>query len=217
MRKDALTIVLITAVAGIFGGFLRWLQRMNAFEAGTGLPVRGAATSVVFALYLLLCAALFLAVTVLLKKNFSFPAERSAALRASTVLPGLLSRVCGAVMAVVCVLLMFRAGGERYPMLTRVFAAGGILGGAGLLLGMDVGSGKEGAAFPSLLPVIFGCLWVLCCYKDNADNPVLWAFVPELLAAAAATMAWYETAAYYYGKAKPAEALFFLQAGYIYI
>lgn len=213
MRKDALKVVLVTCVAGIFGAFFRWLQNMNAFEADTGLMVRGAKTTVLMTVYMLAAAALFAAVVLLGLKNWGKKTAPEQALRPSTVVPDIICKACGVVTAAVSVILMLAAGAERYPTLERLFAAMGIFAGAAMLFitGKRDGS-APGSKSAVLVIVLFACMWLIRSYKSNAEDPVIWAFVVEILTVVVTTLAWYELAAYYYGRPKPNAALFFVQA-----
>lgn len=213
MRKDALTMVLITAVAGVFGAFLRWLENINAFEPDTGLMLPFARTTVLMAAFLTAAAILFAVLSIVWTKRFACEKDPALALCPSTFAPGLLCKLCGAVTIALGVVLMFAAAQQHYPSLERLFAAACIFCGVALMFLLTRG---EGAASVSrgawLVPVLFGCMWLVCCYKNNAENPVIWAYLVELLTVMATVMAWYELAAYHYGRAKPAAALFFVQA-----
>lgn len=213
MRKDALTMVLITAVAGIFGAFLRWLENLNAFEPDTGLMLPFARTTVLMAGFLIAAGVVFAVLAIVWTKRFACEKDPALALRSSTFAPDLLCKVCGAVMIVLGVVLMFAAPEQRYPSLERLFAAACIFCGVALIFVMAKSEGSASMSRgASLVPVLFACMWLVCCYKNNAENPVIWAYLVELLTVMATVMAWYELAAYHYGRAKPAAALFFVQA-----
>ena len=212
MRKDALTIVLITAVAGIFGGFLRWLQLLNAFEEDSGLSIPGSATSVVMVLYLALAALVFAALAFFLLKSFSPPRSVSAALRSSTSLPQIISIASGVLAAVTGLVLLFTAHDAARPLGQRIFGACCLFLAAALPgLFAKRGEGPKEKNLAALVPVLFCCVWLAYCYRCHAENPVVWAYVVELLAVVALTLGCYETAAYSYGRAKPGRALFFVQ------
>lgn len=213
MRNDAFKITLATGAAAVFGMFLRWLQRLSAFETVTGLVTKGAATSVLLVLYLLAALLCFAALGWYLKRHFAAPVEPEQALGSQSSLPLLLLRVAAAVLGLSGVVLMFSAHTQPHPLLSRLLAAG-VLALAGCLL--MAFAGAERKSFErnplSLVPVCFCCLWLLCQYRFHAEDPVLWGFVVEILAIVANTLACYELGAYAYGRAKPERALFFAQA-----
>lgn len=211
MRKDAFIMVLITAVAGIFGAFFRWLENMNAFEPDTGLMLPFAKTTAIMAACLIAAAVSFAALSVVWTRRFTCD-KTTAALLTHSFLPELLCRLCGAALILLGLVLMFAAPGQRHPALERLFAAAAIFCGVALMF-IAVKPGSPGPADrgASLIPVLFGCAWLVCCYKNNAEDPVIWSYLVELLTVAVTVMAWYELAAYHYGRGKPALALFFVQ------
>ena len=212
MQKDALKILLVTVVTGVFGMFLRWLQWLNAFEPDTGLAIPGAATSWILLVYLLLAVAMIAALTNYLLRQFELSAEANKALKSKSKLPELLCRALAVVLAAIGVALMFSAHEAAHPLLTRLLAASAMVCAASFFFLFDKWKGKKGEGNPfALVPVLFCCVWLICAYRDHAEDPVLWAFVVEILAIAANTMGCYELAAYSYGRAKPARALFFAQ------
>ena len=212
MRKDALKMVLVTAVAGVFGAFFRWLENINAFEPDTGLMIPYAKTTVFMAAYMVAAAAVFAVLALMWTKRCVCERSPELALHPSTFAPELMCKVCGALIMALGVVLMFYAPVKRHPTLERIFAAATIFGGVAVILfPLKTDSPVSGVRGMSLVPVIFSCVWLVCCYKNNAENPVFWAFLVEILAIIATVMAWYELAAYYYGRAKPFAALFFVQ------
>lgn len=210
MRKDALTLTISTLVAGIFGAFLRWLQNLNAFEEDTGLFISGKASTWLLVIYLIIAAGLIAAVVFWWLRRYDRPSDMGA-FGARTVVPNILSKALGVITALACIAIMFAANSTRLPTLQRVFAALGILAGAAMLLlfsspGVQAPYRRQAGIVISL----FCCLWLITSYKFTAEDPVVWAFVIEILAVCAVIMAWYELAAYSYGRAKPDAALFFV-------
>lgn len=204
-------MVLITAVAGVFGAFFRWLENINAFEPDTGLMLPFARTTVIVAVCLIAAAAAFAVLAVVWTKRFACD-RTPAALQTHSIFPDLLCKLFGAVLIVLGVVLMFSAPEQRHPAMERLLAAASIFCGVSLMF-ITVRQGLPASAnrSVSLIPVLFGCVWLVCCYKNNAENPVVWSYLVELLTVAATVMAWYELAAYHYNRAKPAAALFFVQ------
>lgn len=213
MRKDALKMVLITAVAGVFGAFFRWLENINAFEPDTGLMLPAAKTTILLAVYLLAAAALFIVLALMWSRRCSCEKTPAAALRPSTFAPDIICKLCGAAVAVLGIVFMLSSPSARYPSLERLFAAACIFGGAAIMFVTVKDDGSAAVSrSASLIPVLFCCMWLVRSYKNNAEDPVIWAFLVELLAVIATVMAWYELAAYHYGRARPGAALFFVQA-----
>lgn len=212
MRKNALTMITVTTVTGVFGAFFRWLQNINAFEPDTGLMVPFARTAVFMAAYLIAMAGLFAVLALVFTKRFACGKTPDAALRPSTFAPSLLCKLCGVLIAAMGVVMMLYAPMQRHPTMERIFAASSIFGGTAVaLLPFRTEGSVSGGRGMYLVPVLFSCVWLVCCYKNNAENPVIWAFLVEILAVAATVIAWYELAAYFYDRANPFAAVFFVQ------
>ena len=210
MQKDALKIVLVTAVSAVFGAFLRWLQLLNAFDAESGLFARGAKTTPVLAVYMLLAAALFAAVAYLLRREYAASSDPAEAFAAPEKLKNTAGLVCAVLAAVVGVVLMLSASNMPHPGFERVFAAGCIFAAAALPLFLSGNGGVRGVG-GSVITVFFA-LWLVYSYRCSAEDPALWKFLPEVLAILSAMLAWFHLTAYSYGRAKPFSALFWVQA-----
>jgi hypothetical protein len=211
MRKNALTITLTTLVLGIFGAFLRWLQAKTAFEE-SGLATPGAALSIVYLLYSLAAVAVLAFIVFGYLRRYSAPREPSAALRCGSVLPQILAWLLCAGFVCAAVAALFSAGTSEFPLLQRLFGAAGIFAGLCLpLLPAKNGAVSVMSRAAAVLLTFFCCYWMIFAYKLHAENPVVWTYGPEMVAIAVTTLAVYEVAAYYYGHAKPAAALFLIQ------
>ncbi len=214
MRNNAFTICLTTFVVGIFGFFLRWLQTLNGFDE-EGLAIPGAATAVVYLVYslLALCVFVFIAHVYLRKKSLSDKAAE--ALYVDNFIPGALMWAVAVVMAVSCIVLMFSSDFARYPTMQRMMSALGIFSALCLpfVLRRKAGSEDGGVGgIAAVIPVLFGCLWLITAYRIESENPVLWSCALEILAIVASTLSFYYVAAYFYGRAKPARGIVMLQA-----
>ena len=214
MRKNALTITLGMLVLGIFGAFLRWLQTRNIFDAETGLAVRGAPISAIYIIYSVLVLAAIAALTLLWLRGMHASAEPSEALRSETAVPMVLTVILGAVFVCAALVALFTAELSRFPMLQRVFGAFAIFGGVCMpfLLPKRDGTLRSGSGAATVILTLFFCFWLIFAYKLNAEDPVVWAYAPEMLALAAATVGVYEAAAYFHGRAKPVRAVIALHA-----
>ena len=210
-NTNAFTLCLVSFVAGIFGFFLRWLQLLNGFEDGLAIP--GATIATVFALYSLVVVLLFAGINLLLLKKRSFSTDPCVALTAGNIIPRLIMWAVAALMAIACLILMFSSDFARYPTMQRLTAALGIF--AALCLPFLLRKkGSEEAGFSSsaaLIPVLFGCLWLVTAYRVESENPILWSYVLEMLAIVAVTLSFYYIAAYFYGRAKPLRCVFSMQ------
>lgn len=217
MRKLALPVTASSLAAGVFGAFLRWLQLRTIYEAETGLTRPWAGVSILFVIYLAVFAAALVCVVFFRLRGGKFvkPLAAESALRASTVLPGVLAWLLGAAFAAGGLVLLFSpkyAATRLESVLDMLFRAGGIVaGGCVICLPRRGGEGRENT-YPgrpaSIVLTLFFCVWLVHSYAVNSRDPVYWNFFPEILAVAASTMAFYHMTAYFFGKAKPCSAVF---------
>lgn len=216
MQKNALAITVTTLVMGVFGAFLRWLQNRLAFD-DAGLAIPGAPVSVVYLVFSLLMLAGMLGIVFLWLNRFEKPEFGEDALRVGSALPTVLSWVFCTAFAAAGVLLMFSAGDSRLSLLQRLFGAAAVIAGACLpaMPARQVyeNAGVIGKRAASVILVVFFGLWLVFSYLTHADEPVLWIYVPEVLAVAASLLAFYYVAAWFFGRAKPNSAFLFLQLG----
>lgn len=217
MRKLALSVTASTLAAGVFGAFLRWLQLRTIYEAETGLTRSWAGISIIFMIYLAVFAAALICVVLFRLRGSRIlkPLAAERALRASTGVPGVLIRLLGAAFAVGGLVLLFspkNAAAQLENVLETLFRAGCIVAGACVLCLPQRGGEDRENAYPSrpacIILTLFFCVWLVHSYVVNSRNPVYWDFLPELLAVAASTMAFYHVTAYFFGKAKPCSAVF---------
>lgn len=214
MRLNAFVLTLTTFVAGIFGFFLRWLQNLNGFEADSGLAIPGAATAIVFTAYSVVVLALFIFEACFYFRKLKPSILGAEALHAPDLVPTIVMWVLAAIMVISCVVLMFGSDFARYPTMQRMMSAVGIFAGISLPFILHRKADSEDAglsAIAAVIPVLFYSLWLITAYRVESENPVLWAYAPEMLAIIAATLAFYYIAAYFYGRAKPDRCLVMVQ------
>ena len=191
-------------VLGAFCVLLRWLQNVNAFDAETGLIVRGSALSWLLAL-LLLAAVAVLAVLSWNLTRFTAATEPEEALADPP--RGLIAVLGAAAMAaaVGSILLFFTGVGVENKFIGLL----GLLSVPALMLYPFLPRWGFLGALLSLNPMVFFCYWLVAAYREHAVNPVLWSYAPLILAIACMLLAVYHLAAYIYYRAKPRQAAFF--------
>ena len=213
MRNNAFTISLSTFVVGIFGFFLRWLQHINGFEEN-GLAIPGVTIATVYLVYSLVAFAAFIVICRICLGKKSAPTEAMEAFRPLNPIPGAIMWAIAAVMAIACLVLMFSSDFARYPTMQRIMSALGIFSAVCLpFLVRRWAEGEDGSSrgIMALLPVVFGCMWIITSYRIESENPVLWSYVVEMLAIIAVTLSFYYIAAYFHGRAKPGRCFVVLQ------
>ena len=208
MRKTALTLTVSTLVLGIFGAFLYWLWTLNAVDQETGYTV-------VFILYSAVVAAAIVALNFTWLNRYGRAADAGKALSCTSIAPTVIGWALCAAIAAASFVLLFAAGHSRYPVWQRLFGAVGIVGGlcVPFLFGKKGGSaGSMGRSAATVL-TLFYCFWLLYCYKLHSTEPVIWTFALEIVATAAAVVAVYQAARYYYGAGAGKRALIAVQLG----
>lgn len=212
MRKTALTLMLSTLVLSAFGAFFHWLQMMNVFETETGLAALGARSSIVFVVYSLLAALAMAGLSFFLRRRCEQPRGEEG-LRWDSPLPRVITVVCGLLFAVAAIQQMFTAGGAGSPLMQRVFGAAGLIA-AGALMALPTrrdGTVPALSRYAALWLPLFCCYWLVLIYRDNAQDPVLWDYATYICAAALSALAFYHLSAWYFRRAMPGRALFFIQ------
>jgi len=210
MRKFALPVTVGTLVVGIFGAFFRWLQDLNAFEQGTGLPVPHAGTTTVFLVYSLIAAAALAGAVLVWLRGCEKPAAIEGALRCRSALPSVIGWICGGLIVLAAAVMLFSARGARFPRFQQVFGAAGIIAGLcfpQIVMKKDAEKqaplGRAAGVYLSL----FYCLWLTFCYRTYSEDPVIWGFAVEILAVAAAAAAFYYIAIAMYGRSRGDRAM----------
>ena len=208
MQKTAITITVTTLVLGVFGAFLRWLQIANAYEAETGCITPWHGTTIVLVISCVLAVAALLALDLLWLRQYTGGDDISA-LRSASRLPAALSWVFGVVFALCACVLMFTSAYSKYPLAQRLLGAFGILAGLSFpfLPGKQDGSGRTLGRAAATTVTLFCCFWLVCCWRSHSANPAVWAFVTEVLAISASTVAFYYIASFHYGAAHGGRAL----------
>ena len=211
MRKTAVTLTVFTLVLGVFGAFLRWLQTINAFDETTGCLIPGSGTTLVFVLYCILAAAAICALTLGWLRRYDCAAD-AAALHCDSMIPTVLGWIFCALFLVASVVTLFTAHQARYPLMQRLLGAFGIL--AALSLPIVIGKNRSGSSVgrtAAAVATLFFCFWLVCSYRMNAEDPVVWNFAVEILALACSTVAFYYLAAFHFGAGHGSRALLAVQ------
>jgi hypothetical protein len=202
MRKDIWFYMAPPAILGSFGLFARWLQVLNVFDTETGLARPGAFLSWLVAL-LCLAAVFVLLFSVLRLRRYRAPVEPVAAFHGGRLFRLLMS--ASALLTAVGVALFFLHG----DILTRILALLGLAAAGGLLFYPSAPKWGDLGCLIATMPILFFSFWLIVFYKENAADPVLWDYAPEVLAIATSALAFYYLAGYLYYRAKPFRAIYF--------
>ena len=196
MRKRALSIASVVAVAGIAGFFLRRRFVETGFDGETGFPVPGIACGWLLA-GLTVVTAVFLFSATIGKKLKEDP--RGSAAGASFV--SFLCVFLSSILIVIGALLLPRHTLARFQNFSKIETALVVTGiiAAVCQTAAAVGrlAGKRSTVLRSLdlVPSLFAAFALLICYLLYASDPVILRFAWEILALAAASYGLYAAAA----------------------
>ena len=218
-NKDAKAPLILTCYVcalGAFGAFFRWLQMQIAMDAETGMMSPGVLN--VLVPLTIICAAVvfYLRLKKLGSDGKVLPSDFYTALKGSPVLCPVISWVIGGVTALGGVIAMLNVSLDALRGLYTVIACLGILCGLSYPLICAAAHKRYSPGLTSLLmtlPIVMFCLWLIACYKSNSNNPNLWAYAIEIITVSCLIIAFYYTAGFPYGKAKPRHAAFFCMMG----
>lgn len=210
MHKKALEISCYVGGAGAFGVFARWLQDQMAFdEAGLNKP-----SIWNFLVPVLIIATFIMArnfAKTFKKERYSLPDDFCGAFANPGKLYSIIRWVIGSVMCIGALLLFAASETDQNMELLRVLAALGFVAGASFIFAL----GNANKENPNLklvcaaqaMPILFFAFWLICTYKINQINSVVWAYVIELVTVSVGMISFFRVAGYAYGVPKFRKAL----------
>lgn len=214
--KNAMTITSFVCGFGAFGAFFRWLQTQAAFDAATGL-IKGSILNILIPLLILgACAVFYTQLKKLKTAGFEPTDNMYATFRGKSIFFLILTwviaafLVLGGLLSLLGTAAYLRTGLDTTIALLAVFT--------GICFPMICTTGRARYA-PQMvcifmtLPIILFCLWLISCYKLNANNPNIWRYAVEILAVCSIIVAFYYSAGYPYGKVQPWKAMFATMLG----
>ena len=230
--SSRLVWLLSTLAAALVCAALRRWQLDSAFEAGAGLPIPGAQSSVILACVLVMAAAWFVLLA-LGQPVSKRPWTEGQAHRwdlvfldaGDPVYPILVVLAAFLALAAAPVLLpmalnqwsAYQAAvqsGLTPPSSNGVLAAATALGALLAFLGL-LQQGRDGlhpgrrgkGGFSAALPGIAGCIWLMESFRAHAANPVLWDYAPLLLSIVCGMLFYMDCAGISAGAARPRRLL----------
>ena len=215
MRKNALILCCFTCAAGAIGAFCRWLQNQLAFDK-SGLSVPSFWNYIVPLVILAAAICFYSFVAKYKRSGLVMSTDFYDTFNSSNPLFIPAAWIIGILMIIGAMILIATCADNLSTVLYRILA------GLGLLSGISFGLTAVGARRkyePGLVcvfvtaPIIQFCLWLIASYKQNSTNPTVWVYAVEILAIAAALLAFYYFAGYPYGRAKPYNSLYLAMLG----
>ena len=203
MRKEIILPV-VAVVCGGAGFALRRWELATAFEAGTGLPIPGAAATLALAGFSLLTAAVLALLCRGKYPAFSgygpaFRAKGNTLYAMAGILAAFLLLGGGALMLTGPVL-----GGEL--VYTRLIT-GALAVAAGLCAAVTVRDNYRGTQVPKysfrlLMPAYAFCVWLIAAYQVRAGDPVRLDYVYELFAIITGLLGLYGAASFSFARGR---------------
>ena len=211
MRKTAWQMTITVAVVGALSMFLRWLQMQNVLKdvgGGNLLVARASGYSTAVLLAMLVFTALSVFFTLRMRKGLTVPEKPAPPRFHNIAQPALAGVSC--VLLLVGAILLLAVGDAAQKFIGLLF-----LLSAAALVPLTLVRGKLGGkyftAFCAAFVAVVLSVWLILAYKENAEDPQLWLFVPGILAIASSALGFYYLAGYPFGRAKPARALLVTQ------
>ena len=203
MQNNAWKYSMTATVLAAITVLLRWLQCESAFDE-EGLVRPYALQSWVMVIAIIASAAVLWWLAGRLTKAGVAPTEPEEALaRPNKEIGGLL--IVASVAALGGAALLYLGEMKLGMRLTALIGLLAVIVPA-TLIHMPRWGGF--GAFLAVIPVVFFSLWLIIFYKNNAVNPTLWYYGPEVLAIAACLMASYRVCGYLFYRMQPRQTLF---------
>lgn len=219
MQKKSIKLCGFTAIMGVFGAFIRWVQNISAFELETELAIPNAAWSYVL-FFFLLFTSIILVFAVRSFKKESFPTDFAVALSSDKRAVGIISAGTGVLMALggaIMLIQSFKEPSSVFGIITGSFALVCAICFAALLRSTRRDHANTRGSSAALLIVLFLCFWLISTYKEFSSDPVIWHYAPRLLAVSATILAFYYIAGYPYRKPRPLLSILFCQLGTFFL
>jgi fumarate reductase subunit D len=219
MQNEAYKLTGFTAVISAAGFMLRWLQNMRIIDTETGLATPHAAINGVVTALIVIVALVLLGFMIYFGR-YESPAEPEKALSGKTFLYTLMGMIPVFLLLVSGVIQLFQANetvwGEGNVGLHRICAIATVAAALGLGVVIQGASKPERATARRVgmaVLILFDCVWLITIYKSAAADPVVWRYAVEVMGIAAAAVAAYYVAGFYYDEPNSRTALYFCELG----
>lgn len=207
----ALELTLYVIGAGAFGVFLRWLQDQTAFNE-LGLADKSA-FHVIVPLFLLAAAWVFRRFLIQFEsQGLVLPGDFYQALETDMRLLELLRWAFGAIICAGALLLLISTETDRFAGMQRALSLLFFLSGLSLPLQLHLADRSPGPRWVlcllSMPPMLAFSLWLVLSYRENAINPVAWAYVLQVGTAIMGMLTFFRLAGFAFGAPDGRRAMF---------
>ena len=217
MQKKTLEITCYVCGAGAFGVFIRWLQDQLAFDE-MGLAKNSVFNFLVPLLVLAAAWMFHRFVSQVESSKLYVPKNFCDALFNPGKLFAVARWTIGMIMCLGAVLLLATSETDVDAEFIRVLCILALLSGIAFPLVLGAANYDEFAhvklvRFGMMLPILLYAAWLVLCYKQNALNSVVWAYVIEMATIIAAMLAFFRIAGFAFFSVKWQRCLFALMLG----
>ena len=199
-------------LAGASGYYLRLTELRVVFDGQTGIPHRGAVTTIMLialTLAFLIIIAVFASRAV--SSNTS-PRGFENAFGTEPLAYPLIFFIIG-LLWIATTVIYFRSisGAGTIPMSEVIFSILSVLSAISeSLYAVEVYQDprRRSKLVLSIVPTMFMCFWLILLYKRNASNPILLSYCYQCLAIISATLGFYFTSGFVYNRPAPGKTIF---------
>ena len=196
--------------------FVRWLQKQIAFNE-LGLVDKSALNGLVV-IYMLAAAFVYLRFVRQMKAGrWAVPDDFGEAFYAPGKLFTAARWAIGGLMFLGGLVLFATCEADKNATLLRIIAILAMLSG-GSFIYITGAANKElfnisTVCTLSVVPAVMYAVWLICCYKANSINPVLWAYSPEIITICVAMLAFFRCAGFAFSTPTWKKAIFWSMLG----
>lgn len=212
--NDSLVASCYVCALGAFGAFFRWLQMQIARDSETGL-INPSILNIILPLIIVAAVVvLFLRTRAMDKDGKVFPTGMSEALRGISIVYIIAAYIIAAITVIGGIMTVVNSSLDAQRGLYALLAALAVLSGISFPLVCNASRKHYSPGLVSIcmsVPVIMYCVWLVVCYRSNANNPNLWSYAIEILAVCCIILALMLTAGYAFGKSAPKKACYMCQ------
>ena len=211
MRISAFFVPFFTLLAGVGGFYLRMSELLDAFDPYTGLPERGAATTIWMIIFSAVFIGMIIFFAITASARHRSPKGFENAFGTDPILYPVLLVLVGVAWLAGTYLyfspLRIADTLQAIDIYFIILSALSAICIAYFAIEMFQDSRRKTPYILSIVPTIFLCFWLILLYRQNAANPILLSYVYQCLAIVASALSFYFTSAFLYDKPAPGKAI----------
>jgi hypothetical protein len=212
MRISAFFILFFAFVTSVGGFYLRVSELLNVFDPFTGLPERGATTSLGLIILSVVFLLIILIFTIFVAVRHQSPKGFENAFGTDPLFYPIMFVIIGIVWLVGTYMFFadLRTAGALHiiDVCFAVLSAISAVCITFFAIEMFQDSRRKTPYTLSIVPTVFMCFWLILLYRQNASNPILLSYVYQCLAIVSAALSFYFTSGFLYDKPAPGKAVF---------